>query len=80
MCNIWEDKCNISFECFGILSFLEVQNRSCISKSFCRGAHSYSSPFAKYVDTALQKEATSKPFAGLIANKGMSEVARWTQQ
>ena len=28
------------------------------------------------VDTALLKEATSKPFAGLIANKEMSEVAR----
>ena len=33
------------------------------------------------VDTALLKEATSKPMAGLIANKEMSsEVARWTQQ
>ena len=32
------------------------------------------------VDTALLKESTSKPLAGLIANKEMSEVARWTRQ
>ena len=45
-------------------------------------AHSYSSRFAKYTRQcrSLLREPTSKPLAGLIANKEMSEAARRTQQ
>ena len=55
VCNVWEDKCNISYECFGILSFLEVQHILILLDS--RSTHGN-------VDTALLKEATSKPLAG----------------
>ena len=72
MCNTLEDKSNISLECFGILSFLEEHFKELLPES--RSKHSIN------VDCALLKEATSKPLAGLIANKEMSLVARWTQQ
>ena len=38
VCNIREDKCNISFRSIGILSFLEVHNRTEHFKELCRGS------------------------------------------